>query len=155
MTEPIVTLTLTKRQQAIVLDALLDKELESGRYVHSYGVQRPPGPMDSCCTGHRHAYDRRADERASLADRHERVKETITLVKNTEAHSFDNSICRELVDALRDREDDESVRAAEWVADNESDDVVWHLVGKLLDDLTKLATSDAGTSHPDLEEDAR
>lgn len=60
--------------------------------------------------------------------------------------SRDNRIAHELADALRDREDDESLKAAEWLGEHKSDVEIWNLVGGLLDQLTRLALDGAGAS---------
>jgi hypothetical protein len=53
-----------------------------------------------------------------------------------------NPVVRELAAALADRGDRESAAAARWLADHESDDIVWDQIGPLLDTLTELATKD-------------
>lgn len=58
--------------------------------------------------------------------------------------SWDNTVPRELASCLRDREDDKSVRAAEWLEDNENEDYLWNLIGDLLDRITELANEGAG-----------
>lgn len=63
----------------------------------------------------------------------------ITLTIESQDDGWANSIPRELADALLDREDEESERAAEWLAEHENDDVVWNLIGPLLDQITEMA----------------
>ena len=62
--------------------------------------------------------------------------------KPAEAHVWQNTVPRELADVLRDREDEASERAAEWLAEHENDDEVWTLIGRLLDQLTDMAAED-------------
>jgi len=62
------------------------------------------------------------------ADRAQRVREY-------RAEGWDNAIAYEIYGCLRDRETDESERAAEWVRENEND-LLWdEYVGPMLDKL--------------------
>lgn len=57
----------------------------------------------------------------------------------TPSRAWDNTVPRELAGVLEDREDERSVRAAEWLAEHENDDAVWDLIGSLLDRITQMA----------------
>lgn len=48
-------------------------------------------------------------------------------------------VVNELVDALRDRGDDASQHAAEFLAKEGENDDVWFLIGRLLDQITDMA----------------
>lgn len=57
----------------------------------------------------------------------------------TPSRAWDNTVPRELAGVLEDREDERSVRAAEWLAEHENDDAVWDLIGSLLNRITQMA----------------
>lgn len=56
--------------------------------------------------------------------------------------SWDNDLCRAIAEALEDREDDESVAAADWLKDHENNDDVWDLIGNLLDQVERIAAEE-------------
>ncbi|MFC8125505.1 hypothetical protein [Streptomyces sp. NPDC057302] len=47
---------------------------------------------------------------------------------------------------MRDRNNNESVQAAEWLAEQEDDDELWSLSGDLLDRITEFTDPEAGPS---------
>lgn len=67
------------------------------------------------------------------------ISRAVVDVRAAEQGTWDNTITRELADALRDRGDRESREAAHWLAEHENDHEVWNLVGDLLDRLTCMA----------------
>lgn len=49
---------------------------------------------------------------------------------------------KEIHDCLTDREDDQSLAAAEFVRENKFDDPVWFRINKLLDEFDRVAAGD-------------
>ncbi|MDX3275567.1 MULTISPECIES: hypothetical protein [Streptomyces] len=145
-TEPTISIELTERQQSVALDALYDKSAETDRYLSSYRDTEKPGPLDSCCAAHLARFEERSAQRADLLERKRHVRSAISIVDGAVPAVWDNAVPRALADALRDREDDRSVQAAEWLAEHENDDELWSLIGSLLDRITEFADPDGGPS---------
>ncbi|MGW0881327.1 hypothetical protein [Streptomyces sp. NPDC002671] len=137
---PTISIELTEHQQAVVLDALYDKSIETDRYLGSYRDAEEPGPLDNCCAGHLARFKERSSQRADLLERKQNIRSAINIVDSAVSLAWDNAVPQALADALRDREDAASLRAAAWLAEHENDDYVWQLIGKLLDRFTELAT---------------
>lgn len=53
--------------------------------------------------------------------------------------NWNNTVPRELAACLRDRGED---RAAQWLHEHENDDVVWDLIGGLLDRIESMAAGE-------------
>ncbi|MEH0490568.1 hypothetical protein QBA78_36540 [Streptomyces scabiei] len=143
-TEPTISIELTERQQSVTIDALYDKSAETDRYLSSYRDTEKPGPLDSCCAAHLARFEERSAQRADLLERKQHVRSAIDIVDGAVPAVWDNAVPRALADALRDREDDESLRAAEWLAEHENDDELWSLIGGLLDRITEFADPEGG-----------
>lgn len=146
MSDPTVPLDVTQSQRRTILSAMHDKKLETERYLSSYGRPEQPGPLDTCCEGNFHRYEERQAQRSGFVAQLEREQAIIELVQQAEWQVFDSPIAREIAGALHDREDNASVHAAEWLADNENDDVLCQLIGGALDEITKMAAGASATS---------
>lgn len=199
MSDPIIRIELTEKQQSLLLSALAAKSAETDVYLVGYRGEEKPGPMDTCCAGHQMRFDDRQRQRLSLKKQQKRLAkltrliegpqriqsiplDQITLVYSDEAgeqhtqplpdiieagtlidpesgvdldleraivnvsrshvdDTWDNTIPREIADALECREDAASLRAAGWLHEHENDDAVWQIINRAMDALTELAES--------------
>lgn len=140
MAEPTILIELTEEQRHAVVGSLYSKRSETDRYLLSYTHDGDePGDLDSCCKGHLARYRERISQRNALREEKTRLERLIEIIDSAEPASWDNSVPRALAEALEDREDEESRRAAEWLAEHESDDYLWDLIGGLMDRITELA----------------
>lgn len=140
MADPTIVIELTEEQRHAVVGALYDKIGDTDRYLLSFihdGDE--PGELDSCCKGHLARYRERISQRNMLREEKTRLERLIGIIDSAEPASWDNSVPRALAEALEDREDEESRRAARWLAEHENDDYLWDLVGGLMDRITELA----------------
>ncbi|MEU9267225.1 glutaredoxin family protein [Streptomyces sp. NPDC048251] len=142
---PTIGIELTEHQQAVLLDALYDKSIETDRYLSAFRDAEEPGPLDSCCAAHLARSEERSAQRAVLLERKQHVRSAIGIVDGAVPAVWNNAVPRDLADALRDREDDESVPAAEWLAEHENDEL-WSLIGGPLDRITEFADPEGGQS---------
>lgn len=199
MTDPIIRIELTEKQQSLLLTALAEKSVETDVYLVGYRGEEKPGPMDTCCEAHQLRFDERQRQRLSLKKQQKRLTKLTRLIEGSqrvqsvpldqitlvyrdwagEQHTqpladiteagtlidpesgddlsleraivqvgrshvddtWDNTIPREIADALECRSDAVSLRTAAWLHEHENDDAVWQIINRAMDALTELAES--------------
>lgn len=83
MTQPNLSLILTKDERSILLGALSTKTIETRGYLSSYDdVVNGPAPTDQCCQAHLRRFEERQDQRDALIERHATISELAQKVED-------------------------------------------------------------------------
>lgn len=81
MTDPIIRIELTEKQQSLLLTALAEKSVETRVYLNGYRDEEKPGPMDTCCEAHQLRFDERQRQRLSLTKQQKRLAKLTRLIE--------------------------------------------------------------------------
>lgn len=73
------TFTITEEQRNLVLEGLVEKSIDTRRYVSNSEVDDEPGPLDTCCAAHLHRYENRRNSHRSLLGRQRAIEAAIEL----------------------------------------------------------------------------
>lgn len=73
------TFEITEEQRNLVLNGLVEKLLDTRRYLSDSEEKDEPGPLDSCCKGHLQRYESRRVRYRALVERKEAIEAAIEL----------------------------------------------------------------------------
>jgi hypothetical protein len=85
MTEPVIRIELTSKQQSLLLTALAEKSVETDVYLAGYRDDAKPGPMDTCCPAHQMRFDERQRQRTALVKQRKVLKKLTRLIENPQS----------------------------------------------------------------------
>lgn len=70
---------LDPRQIGLLVTALIEKRMETRRYLNNVTVPDSPQPENICCDWHRIRYERNKEQQAALQERYDAETELIAL----------------------------------------------------------------------------
>lgn len=71
------TFEITEEQRNLVLDGLVNKALDTKRYLSGAAVPDEPEPTDACCAAHLAHYEHRRGIHVALKSQHEAIEALI------------------------------------------------------------------------------